>query len=146
MIVTCKNYLREGFDPLYSGYLGDVVSVADGIDRGIETWSKAIYECAKAVIPASTAALAAQSAFESAAVGMYASGAVFSAAVAAFAAALGGGMVGYTSTPPGAAFIPVSINQVHEDMCADFSTQLIAWLQTGTATLIAPPNTVSNWS
>ncbi|WP_411821209.1 hypothetical protein [Leptospira sp. 'Mane'] len=146
MLDDVKNKLRKGFDPNYTDYLGNVEDESSAIQRAIDTWSEAIYECAKAVVPVSTTATLAQTAFESAAEGMNLDGSVFSAAVAAFASTLGTGMAGYTTVPPSSSFIPTSLNESNEDMCKDFSDQLIAWFQTGTATLIAPPNTVSNWS
>lgn len=141
-----KIELQKFCDPEYSGYLGDVTSNAQAVDRAIDGWAEALEKAVTPISPASSTVAAAKAAFLAAAVGMYASGAVFSAAVAAFAAELGNGMSGYTATPPPTTFVPTSASPVHETACDQMSTQLVAWLATGTATLIAPPFTTVNWS
>ncbi len=150
-----KKELQEFCDPKYSGYLGDVMSNAQAVDRAIDGWALALEKAVTPISPAiSPAALAgAVAAFKAAAVGMYASGAVFSAAVAAFAVQIGLGMnnpvlnppLGYTATPPAAIFIPTSASPVHETACDQMAAQLVAWLETGTATDNFTGNTV-NWS
>ncbi|TGN20821.1 hypothetical protein [Leptospira idonii] len=146
MLNDVKDKFRKGFDPEYNDYLGDVTDMETAKQRAIDTWSEALFECAKNITPASTTASSARSAFESAAEGMHLDGSIFSAAVSSFASSLGSGMVGYAAVPPAAPFVPTSSEENYEGMCGDFSDQLIDWLKTGSATLIAPPNTISNWS
>ncbi len=146
MLNDVKDIFQKGFDPDFIDYLGDVLDIDEAKQRAIDIWSEALFECAKDIFPASTSSTAARTAFESSAVGMNLDGSVFSAAVAAFASTLGGGMTGYTPTPPPSVFIPTSLNEDHDLMCEDFSDQMIAWFQTGQSTLIVPPNTVEPWT
>jgi len=149
MLVDTKEIFQKYFDPKYNDYLGDVLTGQEATQRAIDAWSEAIYECTKFIVPISNSSLAAQLAFESAAVGMNLSGAVFSAAVAQYATVLGNGMIlmglGFTPTVPNTIFIPTSVNQVHANMCQDFSYQLITWFGTGFGTRILPPNDVVVW-
>ena len=141
-----KKELQKFCDPGYVDYLGDVTSNAQATTRAIDGWAEALEKAVTPISPASTTVAAAKAAFQAAAVGMYASGAVFSAAVAAFASVLGGGMTGYSTVPPPTVFIPTAVSTNHADACGEMATQLIAWLATGTATLLGPPFTTVNWS
>lgn len=141
-----KKELQKFCDPEYADYLGNVASNAQATSRAIDGWAEALEKAVTPISPASSTVAAAKAAFQAAAVGMYASGAVFSAAVAAFAATLGGGMTGYTATPPAALFVPTAVSTNHADACGEMATQLVAWLGTGTATLIGPPFTTVNWT
>jgi len=149
MLVDTKEIFQKYFDPKYNDYLGDVLTGQEATQRAIDAWSEAIYECTKFIVPISNTSLAAQLAFETAAVGMNLSGAVFSAAVAQYATVLGNGMIlmglGFTPTVPNTIFIPTSVNQTHANMCQDFSYQLITWFSTGFGTRILPPNDVVVW-
>lgn len=150
-----KKELQKFCDPDYSGYLGDVANNAQAVDRAIDGWAAALEKAVTPISPAiSPAALAgAVAAFRAAAVGMYASGAVFSAAVAAFATQIGLGManpvlnppLGYAAVPPPSIFIPTSASPVHETACDQMAAQLIAWLETGTATDNSTGDTV-DWA
>ena len=151
---AAKTELRKLMDRKFKDFLGEVETRQQAIDRSIDQWANAWYECAKAVVPPTTSAQAAKAAFKTAAAGMYldVSGAAFKAACAAFASALASGMVGapvpqWTVVPPTALFNPIGGSQTDaEQWCEFVSGQMVAWLATGTATLIAPPNTMVNWS
>lgn len=72
-------------------------------------------------------------------------------AFAAFAVTVGGGMAGYAPTPPPApvGFAPqfAGAKPATASAAASAIASLIhAWMQTGIATLIAPPNTPQPWS
>ncbi len=119
-----------------------------------QAWADAMNAYAADIVPPSTTIAAAaaslvgalQSAFESpsAAAGV-------DAAFAAFATSVGGGMLPtFTGTPPSeplnvASFLGTS-RSTHAQAAADFATLVDAWMKTGIATLVAPPNTPQPWA
>src|SRR5690606_15765077 len=115
-----------------------------------QAWADALEAYATAIVPPSTTVTAAAAALATALDGAFAQPSALAAmetAFAAFAGAVGGGMAGYTPTPPPA---PVGFASLvaggnvdsHEDAAANWADLIDAWMTTGLSTLIAPPNTV----
>lgn len=111
-------------------------------------WAQAAYDYAVAVVPASTTAAAAQSAFETAF--QNAVGDPLTPAFTVFANTLGGGMAGFTYTLGGALDLTVVFAAGFAG--ADAATQAVnltgeidTWFKSHTATNINT-GTTSNWS
>jgi hypothetical protein len=72
-------------------------------------------------------------------------------AFAAFAVTVGGGMVGFTPTPPAA---PVGFASqfggpkpaTAADAASQIASLIDTWMRSGIGTLIAPPNTPTPWT
>lgn len=119
-----------------------------------ERWASILGDYAGAVVPTSTTAESAATALESSLATAFASAAAapgFDAALTAFAAALGVGMAPlYTGAPPpaplGVAALLVAPAASHAAAAASFAGLIDAWFRTGSATLVAPPNTLVFWS
>jgi hypothetical protein len=99
-------------------------------------------------VPAATTALAAalQSAFES-----LSAGSAVDDAFAAFAVAVAAGQLPlFTGVPPGSPLGVVAQlsdpQETHALAAALFTALIDGWLKTGTATLVAPPNTLVQWT
>lgn len=119
-----------------------------------QAWADAVNGYAAAIVPPSTTvaagiptlASALQTAFSSPS-----AAAGFDAAFAAFATTVASGMLPtFTGVPPPA---PLNIaaqltvpQETHAAAAAAFAALLDAWFRTGTATLVAPPNTLVPWS
>lgn len=119
-----------------------------------QAWASAIQGYASGIVPPSTTVATAasalvaslQSAFESPS-----AASAFDAALATFAATTGAGMLPlYTGTPPAAPLNVASLlsttRDTHAQAAADFTTLIDAWMKTGIATLVAPPNTPQLWA
>ena len=120
-----------------------------------QAWADAIQGYAAGVVPASTTVAAAASSLAGALAGAFSApsaASAFDAAFSAFAATLALGMLpAFTGTPPAA---PLNIagqlaqsQPTHAAAAAAFAALIDAWFRTGTATLVAPPNTfIPAWS
>lgn len=120
-----------------------------------QAWADAVKGYAAGVIPASTTVAAAAPALASSlasAFGTPSAAAGFDAAFTSFAATVAAGMLpAFAGVPPAA---PLNIagqlslaQPTHAAAAAAFATLIDAWFRTGTATLVAPPNTfVPAWS
>lgn len=147
MMIAPVNELRAFCDPSYAGYLGDVTSNAEGISRVINGWADALAACVAAIVPVSVSGPAAKSAFIAAATPLNCAPGWQVPSCAAFASALAAGMLPlYTGTPPASSFIPASSSLIHQVACIEMANELLAWFQTGTATLVAPPFTTQAWA
>jgi hypothetical protein len=120
-------------------------------------WGNAVGAMFAGVLPASTAVAAAtatlKTAIESAFGNTVAAttAAALESAFAAFATTVAAGMLPlYTGTPPagpvGFAGLLTTDQPSLDDAAAAWADALDTWAQTGTAALVAPPNTVSNWA
>jgi hypothetical protein len=126
-------------------------------DRGAcaQAWADAVKGFAAKVIPASTTVSGAASTLEGAllsAFGSQAAAPALEQAFAAFAVSVAGGMAaaGFTGVPPpgpvGFAALLATIQSSRSSAAAAWAAKIDAWARTGTATLIAPPNTLLNWT
>lgn len=117
-------------------------------------WADAVGNYAAAIVPASLAVSAAAEALAGALQSAFATpsaATAFDAAFLSFATTIGEGMApAFTGTPPP---LPLNIaNQLaipqdtHAAAAAAFTTLIDGWFRTGTAVLVAPPNTLVNWS
>lgn len=117
-------------------------------------WADAVADWASGIVPASAAVASAAAALASALASAFeAPSAVpgLESAFAAFAGAVGLGMAGYTPVPPPA---PVGFAAqfsgphppTHAAAAQAIAGLIDTWMRTGTATLIAPPNTVMPWT
>lgn len=142
--------IMDSEDPNFVGFPSDSNQVADN-------WSNAIYEYSKTCIPLSTSATSAKAAMKSVMMGMGApmSGlTVFPAAFTAYAATFAPGMLGagFTGVPPSspidlAPVFSIPLNAGTNQMRVNAMAAIIhAWFKTGSATLIAPPNTTLLWT
>jgi hypothetical protein len=117
-------------------------------------WADAMRAHATGIVPPSTTVDAACSTLEGALAAAFATpaaAALVDAAFAAFALALGLGMAPlYTATPPpailGIGTLLATSQPTHDAAATAFGALIDAWLRTGTATLVAPPNTVVPWT
>lgn len=128
---------------LFKSPPGDEATAAAG-------WASAIQTLCAGIVPASTTVAAAAATLQGALAGFNAPDATAGktdAAMTAFAATVGGGMAGYTPTPPPAPLGISFSNTSDAQAAADaFIDAVDTWLKTGSSTLIAPPNTVVPWS
>src|SRR5262245_65312955 len=119
-----------------------------------QAWADAIQGYAASIIPASTTVAAAASALAGALASAFATPSAASAFDAAFAAAavtIAGGMLPtFTGVPPVAPLNVASLlgspQPTHAAAAALFASLIDTWFRTGTAVLVAPPNTVVPWS
>jgi len=119
-----------------------------------QAWADAMSSYASGVVPASTTVSAAAATLASALATAFAAPAAapgMESAFAAFAATVGGGMAGWTAVPPPspvgfAAQFAGPYPETHEDAGDQIGTLIDSWMKTGTATLIAPPNTPTTWT
>lgn len=150
--------------PLNATAFKDAIAALKGdnspatVAAAAQAWADATQALAAGVIPASTTVAAAaatlKAEFESAwsQTTSTAAASKLETGFAAFAATVGGGMTagGYTGTPPagqvGFASL-LSTNQPSLDDAAQaWADAIKTWMETGTGTLIVPPNTVVPWS
>lgn len=118
------------------------------------SWAQAVQTGTAAVVPASTTVAAAATALETQLAAAFAQPSAvvaIEAAFLAFGAAVGLGMLpAFTAVPPagpvGFASMFTSTRDSHSEAAQDFSNAIAEWLGTGSATLVAPPNTVVPWS
>ena len=119
-------------------------------------WADAVEAWAEGIVPASTTVSAAAATLEAALLPAFqgTDPATFAAALetafAAFAVTVGGGMAGYTPTPPagpvGFAALIATIQPSIEAFAAAWTQAIDTWMRTGFSTLNAPPGTVVPWS
>lgn len=127
-----------------------------------QLWATAVGAWAVGIVPPSTGVAAAQTALQATLAGLFGTprstpaeistlaGALESAHLT-FATAVGLGMAGYTPVPPPGpigflAILTASPRDSSQEAADAIADALDAWMRTGTATLIAPPNTVTPWS
>lgn len=119
-----------------------------------QAWSDAVNGYAAAIVPPSTTVAAGILALTGALTSAFSSpsaAAAYDAAFAAFATTVAAGMLpAFTGVPPPA---PLNIaaqlaipQSSHAAAAAAFAALLDGWFRTGTAVLVAPPNTLVPWS
>jgi hypothetical protein len=119
-----------------------------------QAWADAIQGYAAAVVPASTTVTAACAALATALESAFAlpsAAAAFDAAFAALAVTVAGGMLpAFTGAPPpsplGIAALLAGTQATHAAAAAAFASLVDTWFRTGSAVLVAPPNTLVPWS
>lgn len=119
-----------------------------------QAWADAAGDYAAAIVPPSTTVASGVPSLASSLESAFASpsaAAGFDAAFAAFAVTIAGGMAPtFTGVPPPAPLNVASLlagsQPTHAAAAAAFASLLDAWFRTGTAVLVAPPNTVVPWS
>lgn len=116
-------------------------------------WADAVRDYAAPIVPPSTTVAAAADALAAALVTAFGTPSVpgMEAAFGAFAVAVGGGMAGFTPVPPPgpvgfAALFTGPYPETSAAAAQIVAARIHAWLATGTATLVAPPNTLTPWS
>jgi hypothetical protein len=139
--------LQSSLDSLFANPPGSRAECA-------QAWADAINGYAAAIVPASTTVAAAVATLASSLASAFAApsaAAPFDAALAAFAVTVAGGMLpAFAGVPPPA---PLNVNaqlgiiqSTHAAAAAAWAAMIDAWFRTGTATLVAPPNTLVPWS
>lgn len=119
-----------------------------------QAWADAVNGYAAGLVPASTTVAAGIPTLASAlaaAFGSPSAAPAFDAAFAAFAVTVAAGMLPtFAGVPPAA---PLNVDSLlgivrptHAAGAAAFASLIDAWFRTGTATLVAPPNTLVPWS
>lgn len=122
-----------------------------------QAWADAVKAYAAGIVPPSTTVTAAAATLSTALAGAFATveapyaGPAMETAFAAFAVTVGGGMTGYTPTPPAGTVgfadqFAGAAPETHADAADAISGLIHDWLTTGTSTLIASPFTVVPWS
>lgn len=139
--------LQSSLASLFASPPADIAGCAQG-------WADAVGAYASGIVPTSTTVEAAQAALAGALASAFAQPSAIPAlelAFAAFAASVGLGMAGYTPVPPPA---PVGFAAqfsgphppTHAAAAQAIAGLIDTWMRTGTAILIAPPNTVMPWT
>lgn len=139
--------LQSALESLFAGPPGTRAACA-------QAWADAVNGYAAGLVPASTTVAAAVPALASALAAAFAApsaASAFDAAFAAFAVTVAAGMLPtFAGVPPAAPLNVASLLSVtqptHATAAAAFATLTDAWFRTGTATLVAPPNTPVNWT
>jgi hypothetical protein len=119
-----------------------------------QAWADAIVDYTTGVIPASTTVSGGKATLTSSLQAAFSSPDAapgVDAAVLAFATTVAGGMAPtFTGTPPSAPLGIMSLlllkRETHAEAAAAFASHIDTWMKTGTATLVAPPNTVVTWT
>lgn len=119
-----------------------------------QAWGDALGEYSAAIVPPSPAVAAAASTFAAALAAAFATPnapPAVEAAFVTFAASVGAGMLpAFAAVPPpgalGIANLLLAPAPTHAAAAAAFATLIDTWFRTGTASLVAPPNTVVNWT
>jgi hypothetical protein len=119
-----------------------------------QAWADAINGYAASIVPASTTVAAGIPALASALASAFAAPSAaspFDAAFAAFAVTVAAGMLpAFAGVPPAAPLNVASLlstnRPTHAAAAAEVASLIDAWFRTGTATLVAPPNTPVIWS
>jgi hypothetical protein len=147
--------------PLNLGALQNgLQSVADNAPKGPaaagQAWADAVQSYASGVIPASTTVSAATATLAGALATAFSGGAAapgMESALASFALTVAGGMAaaGFAGVPPvGPVGFATQFGgpkpQNHADAASQLASLIDSWMKTGTATLIAPPNTPVTWT
>jgi hypothetical protein len=141
---------------LQSGLQSAFASPAPDYAGCAQAWANAVGSYAAAIAPPSATVAAAQSALSGALASAFAApNAVpgMESAFASFAATIGAGMAGagFSAIPPPA---PVGFGPqfagpkpaTHADAAGQIAALVDAWMHTGIAVLIAPPNTPQPWA
>lgn len=119
------------------------------------SWASAFGSYAASVVPASTTVSAAQATLQSALAAAFGSPSAAAAMDSAFQAAaltIGTGMAPtFTAVPPPspigwATVLAAPYEATAAGAATKVATAIHAWMLTGTATLVAPPNTLVPWS
>ena len=137
----------DGLEPICSAPPATAAACA-------QAWADAMEAYAADIVPPSTTVSAASTTLAGALTTAFQSPAAapgMETAFAAFAATVGGGMVGWAATPPPA---PVGFATqfagpkptTHAAAASTIAGLIHSWMTTGTATLVAPPNTLVTWS
>lgn len=121
-----------------------------------KAWADAMAAYVESIVPPSTTVAAAAATLETALIAAFqtpAAAPLMETAFTAFATSVGGGMVaaGFTGVPPAtpvgfAALFILPPPQTREEGVARVAQKIDTWMRTGTAALIAPPNTVTPWA
>lgn len=118
-------------------------------------WATAVQAYASSIVPPSAAVNVAAEALESGLVTAFSSSDAIPGmeqAFAAFVLALAGGMApAYTGVPPAgpvgfASLFGGAPPETHTEAGSKVANVIDAWMKTGSATLVAPPNTVQPWA
>jgi len=139
--------LQSGLESVFSNPPGTYAEAAQG-------WADAAQSWATGITPPSTTVAAAAATLSSqlaAAFEQQDAIASMESAFSAFALTVGGGMAGFVPTPPPA---PVGFQQqfssphpeTHAAAAQAIAGIIDAWMRTGIATMVAPPNTPVPWS
>lgn len=140
---------------LVSGILEACASPADTAAGCAAQWADAVKQYASGIVPPSMQVASAAAALEGALAGAFSSPAAaggMEAAFATFAVTVGGGMApAFVATPPAG---PVGFAgqfagpkpETHAAAADAVASLIHDWMTTGSAALVAPPNTVSPWS
>ena len=141
-----------------SGLQSGFASGATTFAAAAMSWANAISSGTASIVPPSTTVSAAATALQGQLATAFASNSsppysipAMEAAFTAFGAAVGLGMLPlYAAVPPagpvGFSSLFSSTYSTHSDAAQAISDAIVTWLQTGTASLVAPPNTVVPWS
>lgn len=130
---------------------------APGADAGAcaQQWAAAVQAYAAAVVPPSLTLAAAASALQSGLASAFGSPNAIpgmESALASFGASLAGGMAPtFTGVPPAgpvgfAALFGGAAPETHGAAGSAVASNIDTWMKTGSATLVAPPFTVSPWT
>lgn len=121
-----------------------------------DAWGSAMEGCCSGIVPPSTTVSAAAGVLKTQLAAAFAlsypaSVASIELAFTAFGTAVGLGMLpAYAATPPagpvGFSDLVGTTRDTYEEAATDTTSLLMTFLGTGTATLVAPPNTVLPWS
>jgi hypothetical protein len=119
-----------------------------------QAWADAVSGYAASIVPASTTVAAAVATLASSLASAFAAPSAaspFDAAFSAFAVTVAGGMLpAFAGVPPAAPLniaAQLGVSQPsHAAAAAAFAALIDGWFRTGTATLVAPPNTLVPWS
>lgn len=120
-----------------------------------QQWADAAQAYAAAVVPPSLAVGAAASALAGALATAFAAADAcpgMESAFAQFAASIAAGMLPtYTGTPPAgqvgfASHFASAAPETHAQAAGDIASLIDVWMKTGTAVLVAPPNTPLTWT
>lgn len=119
-----------------------------------QAWAQAVTAYAAGIVPLSGAVASAEATLASglsSAFGSPAAAPGMETAFSAWAASVGAGMAGFVSVPPPApvgfaALFAAGHPPTHAAAAANVAAAIDTWARTGTATLVAPPNTLAPWS
>jgi hypothetical protein len=120
-----------------------------------QQWADAVEAYASAVVPPSLSVSAAAATLASSLASAFSAPSAIpgmESAFTAFGSAVASGMAPtFTGTPPGgpvgfASIFGSALPETHGEAASNIASAIHAWMLTGTATLVAPPNTVTPWS
>jgi hypothetical protein len=121
-------------------------------DACAAAWAAAMKGYAAEMVPPSSTVSSAADALEGALPAAFKGApAALETAFGAFAATVSGGILPtFVGAPPpapvGFAALLATMQDTRPAAAAAFTTKIDTWFRTGTATLVAPPNTVTTWS